>query len=352
MLIRSLTVEGLRGLGPLPAVELGRVVQVAGPPRALTALSDALALALGFFSGAEALRAFARWGAEPALPEPAPAGTGAAAPSRPWPEELLLGRPERVRPWLDPEGGRVVRVGLELELDPPQFGRVREAAARDPELSAALVEAGARVHLGLSWLFTQDLAVVAPSLLALRVGALELRPGDERVPLLLGLLRGLAGRGLVREPLALDEGLLAREERAPTPERRARAARMRRALAEPPFALGALEVVQPTEGPPWLAVGEALTPLRGLGPGALEAVGLCEAVWLSGAELLVLREPLAYAPDAAAWRAWLAEQAEGVGSSLEQVVLLGGPGEADLTLTDARPAPPPERTLRTPFLGR
>lgn len=340
MLIRHVEVAGLAGLGPLSPLPLGRVVQVGGPPRALTALCDALALALGFFSPEEAVRAFARWGAAPQLPEP----------GRLHPEELRLERPDRVRPWLDPAADRTVRVSLELELDPPQFGRVRDAALRDPELSAALARGGARVQLSLGWLFTQDYRVVAPSVLSLRLGDLELRAGDERAPLLHGFLRGLAGRGLVREPLEVDEARYALAQRDADPERRARAARLSRALEGPPFGLGALEVVEPPGQPPWLAFGPELTPLRGLGPGALEAAGLADAVCLSGAEILVLRDPLAFAPDPGVRRAWLVEQAEGAGSTLEQVFLVGGAEAPDLVLVDPVPreAPAP---LRAPRLG-
>ncbi len=94
-------------------------------------------------------------------------------------------------------------------------------------------------------------------------------------------------------------------------------ARALSALAQPPAALG--EALALPDGP-CVYVEEDLVSVRHLGAVAEEAAGLVGAVFLSGAEILVVDRP------PAAWEGWLAEQAESDGSPLEQVLLFGVPG--------------------------
>ena len=82
-----------------------------------------------------------------------------------------------------------------------------------------------------------------------------------------------------------------------------------------------LELVMMPEGIAGLGAAE-LVPLRRLGAGAERAAGLVGAVWLSGAEVLVIDEP----PVGRRWRAWLAAAAETSGSPLEQLVIFDDDG--------------------------
>jgi hypothetical protein len=91
------------------------------------------------------------------------------------------------------------------------------------------------------------------------------------------------------------------------------------ALAGLPARLG--DVVVTPEGPAVLS-GEAVVPVALFGERVAREVGIVGAVFLSGAEVLVLED----APRG--WSRWLSAQALEPGSPLEQLILLGERGGA------------------------
>ncbi|MCB9742904.1 MAG: hypothetical protein H6741_05335 [Alphaproteobacteria bacterium] len=326
MWIRAISVEGLSGLHQLDAQALGRVVRVGGPPRAQGALFEALTLALGAFSPQDAERAVARLGQ----------GLEAQVSGAPLPEAISLGRPQRLGARLDPEGERTLKVHLELELDPPQFGLIREHARRSPELASALGEDAATLRLSLGWAFTTDLSLASLSVFGVRLGDVVPAPGTPAA-WRDALLRTFAGRGRGRDPLELSVQRIAEAERAPERARRQGVARLREALQAPPFSLPRLELVDAGDGAPWLALGEDLAPLEAHGPGSVDAVGLAEAVFIDPSEILALRSPGALSEDPEAVREWLSALVDAEDSPLEQLWLFNVPGPHDLVVTDRLP---------------
>lgn len=323
MLIRAIGLHGFNGLPAFRAEIPGRLVNVGGSPQAVGALVDALTLAFGAFSEADAAVAWQRLGFHEA-----------EISGDPIPDCVVLTQPALARTLVDPDGDRTLRVELEIELDPPQFRLVRQHALRDPELSLALGEHAARLQITLGWAFTADFEVASCGVLAMKLGELAPRPG-EPCPWRDDLLRSLGGRGQVRGPMEHEIDRFALADRAPEISQRRAMRQACEALQTPPFSLGELQVVELEGGERWLAVGDSLTPLRVLGPGAIEAVSLVQWVFLDSAEILVLR----VGAQDPAHRAWLAAQVESTPSPLEQIFLFGGEGPHDV-LVEATPRAP------------
>lgn len=298
------TVE-LSGFAGLPRWEgaFGRVARFAGPPRALAALGDALLLGCASFDPSALEALLVRWGCE---------GIKLAEEGGSWDRAPGLGA------ILDPEAGGLLKVALTFQLDPPQFGRFREHAARDPRLVDAL-GAGARVTVRTGARFATALDAVAIDALSFSVGEVAFSMhGSERPAWLAPVLAGLRGR-LHRGPAPPGRwGDCARSWAASDQLALRRALR---ALAEPPASLG--DALALPEGPAILAGGQVV-PVRLLGGEA--AAGLVGAVHLCGADIAVVDE----LPRGEGWPDWLAAQAEAAASPLEQVVVLGAPGGTPL----------------------
>lgn len=305
MIIRSVSIQGLAGLSSDPLDPLGRVVRVGGSPRCTRSLIDGLLLGFG------ALEPLVAAGALGWL------GVSAQEDQGSW----VIGSPARLRGLLTPGPTSTVSVRLELELDPPQFGALREQAITDPDLVDALGEATLRLNTG--WAFTTDNEVGTPSVLSAQLGGhrLDLQTRKWVLP----WLQGLGTRLNVHTPGRPDPVRWARCGRSADPERRSAFHRAVRVLGRAPFELPALHVVEEA-GAPWLALGEELLPLERFGPRAQNAVALVEAVFLDDAEILVVEEPGALSLRPRAVVNWLARQAEEEGSPLEQVFLVGPGG--------------------------
>lgn len=330
MLIRAIGVQGFSGLPAFRAEIPGRMVSVGGHARAAGALFDALTLAFGAFSEADALRSWRRLG----FTEPEISGA-------PIPDSVVLPQPALARALVDPEGDRTLKVELEIELDPPQFRLVRQHAMRDPELGQALGEHAARLKITLGWAFTADFEVASCGVLAMRLGEIAPRPG-EPCPWRDELLRSLAGRGQVRGPLELEVEEFALADRSPDLARRRALRLAREALAAPPLGVGELSVVEVDHGDRWLAVGEELVPLRVLGPEAIESVSMVQWVFIDTAEILALR----VGPRDPALSAWLAAQVEAAASPLEQIFVFGGEGPHDVVVAPLPRVVQPGLTMR------
>ncbi|MCK6520651.1 hypothetical protein L6R49_04335 [Myxococcota bacterium] len=195
MVILSVTAEGFAELAPTPLTGLGRVVTVGGPPRAQEALALAIELGLGALDAEVCRAAFARLGLAPVV-EPDALGA---------PSAVTLGEPDRLRPLLAPHHGQAtLKITLTLSVDPPLFGLLRELAARDPRLVAAIADEDARLTLRVGYAFSADLASVSPALFSVHLGELSLRPAEDKSPAFDALLRALRGRARARGPLELD----------------------------------------------------------------------------------------------------------------------------------------------------
>jgi hypothetical protein len=338
MFIKSLAVEGFASLPSFEATDLTRAVRVCGDPAAGVALANAITLGLSAFSVEDTRRAAALIGLGDAL----------TVTGQRFPEEIHVEQPGLasllVAPSLD-GGPPCLKVSLDLVLDPPQFGALRQHAQRDPRLVPALAEKGATVRVSVGWAFTTDFSLVTASLLAVRVGGLDLPPeGKECPPWLPGFLAGFAGRFHRRKPMEFDVAAFARDERHADLERRTGVEAARASLRGAPHRLGNLELVESGSGEVFAAFSQKdgqLVPLQALGPRVLESVGLAQAVFVHPAEILALEAPTALAPRPRSRLTWLHAQAEADGSPLEQIWLFGteGTGALDLSPVGLEPDP-------------
>lgn len=294
----------IAGLAVAPAIDLSldRVSSFRGPPRLRTAVADAICLAFGAWDATLLTAQLARWGCRDVTltGDPLPEGaqwTGAPGLG------TLLDRPE--------EG--TLTVSLTLQLDPPQYGKLRREAVRDPRLVDALAEGpllvvrtGARFSPGYDALALDPLAFVVGDAAFPIAGA-------DRPPWLTPFLRGLAGR-CWRGPLPA-ETWAARAAAWSMADQQL----VRRALAG--LRASPLELADVVILPDGLGVveGERLVPLPAYGAACAQMVGLVGAVHLSRADILLVDDP------PTGWAAWFAAQAEADGSALEQVLLLGTP---------------------------
>lgn len=293
------------GFGGLPtlAFELDRVARFDGPPRALTALADALMLAFAAWDHDTLRGLLARWHCEEVEVD----GDGL-------PEAARWARAPGLASVLAPDHDGLLTVAITVSLDPPLYGRLRAQAARDPRLVDALA-VGSAVTLRVGARFSPALDALAVDALGFQVGGESYAiAGADRPAWMTPFLRTLAGR-FHRGPLpARRWGAAAASDRAADQHalRRAQAA-----LRGPPLRLGTTVVLP--DGPARLEP-DAVVPVHRLGVRVENEVGIIGAVHLSGAEILLLEDP------PRRWSRWLEEQALADGSPLEQIVLLNAPG--------------------------
>jgi hypothetical protein len=225
---------------------------------------------------------------------------------------------------VDPDMGRTLRIHLDLALDPPLFGRLREQALRDPRLVNALGDATLALRLG--WIWTNDLRTASLGLLGIAVGEVSFPiAGSDRPKWLPELLREISGR-VKRVAYDAPEVVAARLHAAavaPSPERRRRFAKVAEALGEPPFELGRLELTQ-LRGRIQPCFSPRLLRARQLGPAAAEALRLVEAVWLEQPDVLLVERPGACQAVPVDVEAWLETRTQGDHATLEQVLFARG----------------------------
>ncbi|MFZ5478257.1 MAG: hypothetical protein ACOZNI_15930 [Myxococcota bacterium] len=306
MFIERIDVTGFSGLRRWEGA-FGRATRVDGPARALVALGDAVQLAFAAWDH-DALRGLLRrWGCRDVVVE------GEALPEAAhWEAAPGLGSV------VDRGAEGLLCVGLTLSLDPPQFGRLRRIAARDPRVVDALAE-GALLTVRVGARFSPAYDAVAIDPLAFLIGGEAFAiAGSERPPWMTPFLQSLRGR-LWRGPLPPERwGDRAKSWRI---EDQRAVRRALAALAQPPASLG--DAVALPEGPAVMEE-EGVVPVWHFGEAGSLAAGLVGAVHLSGAEIVLVERP------PAEWLEWLAAQAEAEASPLEQVLLLGVPGGVSL----------------------
>lgn len=325
MFVTTLRVSGLRDAPEWEGADLQRVVELPpGPPG--IAIADALDLFAGSLDAVALRLALERLGL---------ARGGEILEEGGLPVQADITDPGAVAAWVDVERTRNVTVQVELEPDPPLFGRLRELALRDPRLVTALGQSPT-IRVKAGWLLSRDRSVAAIGLSELAVGEVAFpATGAERPAWLLQILQDVGGRFRRvdwREGEAALSARLRDAALSADPDRRRAYRAAVEALAGEPFGLGALELVQdaPAEAAPpgtpagvHACFGSSLRRTRQFGPAAVEALRLVEAVHLAGPDVLVVEAPGSLQRDPAAVRAWLAAATE---SSLEQVFLVPGGG--------------------------
>jgi len=185
--IVSVQVRGFRDLPSASLTELDRQVRLVGPAPAVTALGDAIELGFAALSQARMHRLAVRWGLlADGLPPDAPEGALA--------DEVLDCDPIAAAAILAPDARRALRVSLELHLDPPLFGQLRDHAAREPRVVTALAERPT-IRLAVGALFTTSLDAMAVHIDEFSVGDVRFPVhGKDRPQWLGSFLRGLKDR--------------------------------------------------------------------------------------------------------------------------------------------------------------
>lgn len=296
MFISSLRTRGFRDLSAFEATNLERIVTVSGSPPAVTALGDALELALGIFDPGRLERLFRRWRLGDSLEF---LSDGFVVEQASWSDgghlRTLLG------------DGRTVRVDLTLEPDPPLFRRLREQAAREPRLAPALAGGGV-LHLSVGALFARSLDAVALSVDRFSLGDVVLSTSESQrwVSKVLSSLGSRFHRHDPAEPL----GPLALDALTSF-DRHDRYGQWASAL-EPEGP--SLRVVQGPGEAPLVLADERL--LDRWGPRTQHAAAVAASVYLSGAEIIWAESE----------ESLLRRGVEGPGSPLEQVFVVQAGG--------------------------
>ena len=321
MYVTSIHVQGLRGAEEFEATKLDRVVDLPpGPPG--VAVMDALSLFAASLDKAALAPTLVRLGL---LRDPAAVQV---VEEDGFPVQITLPDAFGVPSLLPADGSRQVTITVDVELDPPLFGRLRGLAVRDPRLVTALGE-GATVSIKVGWLFTNDLVTASVGILGLMVGDTRFpATGGERPAWLPGLLQDIGARFARVGPETSDVARrLLDAALAQDPDRRARFAEVADLLAKPPFLLGRLELVRVGEQVE-ACFGPGLLRARQFGPAAWEALRLVEAAVLDAPDILLAEAPGLTQSDPAAVRGWLEQKASGENATLEQVIVAygGSPG--------------------------
>jgi len=242
------------------------------------------------------------------------------------PTQVWLSDVAGVNALVNVEETRTFTVYVEVEPDPPLFGRLRELAVRDPRLVTALGQSPT-VRVKVGWLLSNDHTMVAIGLSEVGIGEVGFSLASAERPMWLpGLLRDLGGRFGRPDPAEPEGALVARlleAQLSGDPSLRRGFAKVADAVAAPPFSLGRLELVR-TEGRVHACFGEQLLRARQFGPSAVEALRTVMAVYLSAPDVLILDAPGASTREPAAVREWLAGATEGDGATLEQVIVVPG----------------------------
>lgn len=304
---------GLRSADPWEADDLEPVVDLPAPPAGI-AVADALCLARVPLDAERAQEVLEQLdlltpGAELHHDE-----HGAV-------EQIVGLEPSALGSLLSGQGERKAFTSMALSLDPVLYGRLREESLRDPRVVTAL---GQDPTLGIKvgWLFSRDLTAASITVLDVRVGEVSFSVNTkERPSWMTGLLQAV-GKRFARpdpegSPRRLAEKLLAASLSADVAER-AGWRRLAEAMAQPPFELGRVELVQAGDRVV-IGLGEELRRLRQLGPRALSALRLAVVALLDAPDVLIVDEPVEQPV-----RDWLIGLTTGEGATLEQVLFVGG----------------------------
>ena len=272
MYIRSIRVRGFRDLPEAHIENCDRWMDLQGPSPAVTALGDAIELGFSVLSVTALARLAWRWGMVSDSLPPAEEGLD-------FPEQLDQLDPVAVQAILAPGARRALKVDLELHLDPPLFGRLREHAAREPRVVTALADRPT-IQLSVGALFTLSLDTMAIHLDGFAVGNQRFPThGKDRPAWLNRFLASLRGR-FHRFDLEDDfpEQLL---DAATSREGHAAYAAWQSALApDGP----SLRVARGADDRPILLGDDQ--PMRRYGQAGQDRASLAAAIHLSGADIL------------------------------------------------------------------
>lgn len=302
MFITRIEATGFSG-APRLDLALERVTTFDGAPRALATLVDTLLLAMAPWDATAIDTLLRRWRCRDIAVLGSQPHEGAQ-----WSEAPGIGA------LLAPDCGGLLTVTLTLSLDPPQYGRLRKEAIRDPRVVDALAQGGL-LKLKVGARFAPALDALALDVLVCKIGEIAFAvTGTERPLWLTPFLASLGGK-LHVGPCTPEHW--ARRATSYEPKDQQALERACNALGVGPGKLG--EVLWLPAGPA-VRTASAVVPLHLYGERTEREAGQIAAVDLTGADILVLEDP------PRKHTKWFAKQVEGATSPLEQILMLGIPG--------------------------
>ncbi|MFT5684159.1 MAG: hypothetical protein ACI8RZ_005100 [Myxococcota bacterium] len=271
MFISGVQIDGLADCPSLILTDLDRVIRVAGPDPASTALGDGIALVFAALSEPHCVALLQHWdllGPEESadiLSDPFPAQAS-------WTDRIAA------RALVDDPDRRSITATLSVELDPLLFRELREQSVRHPRLITAL-SSGLTVRITVGALFATSFDALALSLQSVHIGT-ESFPTlpRERPDWLTRLLRQIGDRfhrHAPREDLA--ETIMAV---ATSREHHRRYQAWQAAMSR----LGVARVARGPGGAAQILVDER--PLRRFGVAGLNTAALAAAIHLNDTDIL------------------------------------------------------------------
>jgi hypothetical protein len=314
MLVAAIELEGLRHGETVRLDELGSLVELpAGAPG--IAILDALGL------WAAALNTTSLMTILPTLGLNLATGEDVIIEERGLPTQVLIDDPEAVTPLLAPAETKKVVVSVDVDLDPPLFGKLRAHAARYPRLVAALGQhPSVRVKVG--WLFNRDCSAASLTVHAVHIGDTDF-PIHEAAPWLIELLRDLGSRfarlQTPRDEIAAGEWL-ASYGLSGSAERRERFEACAAQLQGPPFHIEQLGIISDGGTLFYPAFTKEVSRARQVGFQALAALSLVGELFLTRPDVLLVDSPVGAGPGL---RPWLEEVLSSDRAPVEQVFWVG-----------------------------
>jgi len=162
MFISGVQIEGLADCPTLTLTEQERVVRVAGPDPASTALGDGIALVFAALSEPHCLALLRHW----RLLGP---GESAEILSEPFPAQASWSDTVAARALVDDLDRRSITATLSIELDPLLFRALRAQSVRHPRLITAL-SGGLTLRITVGALFATSFDALALSLQSVYIG--------------------------------------------------------------------------------------------------------------------------------------------------------------------------------------
>jgi hypothetical protein len=326
MFISAVDVRGFRDLPRFTLGELERSVSLQGPTPQTTALVDGIELVFAALS----TDGLDRWLRRLEL---VAEGEAIELEGDPFPTDVAWTDPVTARGLLA-EGEQALRAEVELVLDPPLFGRLRELAAREPRVGTALARRPS-VRIGVGALFASSYDALVVSIQSFAVGDDSFPTSSaDRPRWLPRFLRALPKRF---HRMDLCESTSAQLLDAATSRERFEAYQAWCGSLGPDGPR--LRVARGPGGAPTVLGDER--PIRRFGQAGSDRAALAAAIHLSGADVLWAESDDALLDGAI----------EGDGSALEQVWRVHGAGktvvEADEDLSPPR-SPTRFGRFRTP----
>ena len=324
MLLHSLTAQGLRDANELEMTALGPVVELPAGASGIAVL-DALTFWAAALDPDACRELLPTLGLTMVPPGSAPDEVPPLLVENGLPVQVALADGKAAGLLLTAAEPCRVTVEVDLVLDPPMFGRLREHAVRSPMLVAALGQHPS-VTVKVGWLFSRDRTLASITVHAVQIGETSF-PMHEAERWLIELL-GTIGRRVARLGVARSEAdmgaWLAAYQLSASRELRDRFAACAQTLSGAPFHLDELSLIA-DKGCFYPSFTPSIYRARQLGLGAMDALELVALLMLERPDIVLADGSSVGFPGQAQLRAWLTELLAEDGAPIEQIFWMGAP---------------------------